>query len=304
MKKLLLLFIVNILLAFGAFAQTTYTWFFNNNMHEAGTGPDLTAACTGSYSSEALPIGITRNVFHYSKGCGITFDDSIAGFLSLGSYTIEMYVRIDTNIGFKKLIDYKYRASDNGLYNNSGNIQLWPFTKSDSAYIPDSAYVYVAVTRDDATKNMFTYVNGMFMTTCADTGSYYIYDAHKKLIFFEDDATTGGEQVSGTVSMIRITNTNLDSNTIKTRFHKLAVPNIVGQNANIRIYPNPATDNVQIITTAKYPYIITDITGKQMLNGTLLQGDNNITIQSLPVGMYFLKLLDNNSRQVFKILKQ
>jgi hypothetical protein len=67
--------------------------------------------------------------------------------------------------------------------------------------------------------------------------------------------------------------------------------------------PNPATDKVQfnIGTTAQQLYHITDVAGRNMLTGTITNG-NDVDISQLAPGMYFVTLGNEGTRSSTKKL--
>lgn len=76
--------------------------------------------------------------------------------------------------------------------------------------------------------------------------------------------------------------------------------------AGIVIYPNPATELITVVANANVAgsaYTITDLLGKTVLTGKLVSGSSKIALNSLPVGMYILKIGEQNT-QTFKVLKQ
>ena len=82
--------------------------------------------------------------------------------------------------------------------------------------------------------------------------------------------------------------------------------NELGDQANIIIYPNPATDLITVVANASLSgssYTVTDLLGKAVLSGKLATGSSRISISSLPVGMYLLKIGEQHP-QTFKVLKQ
>lgn len=308
MKKLLLLPVLFLCVS-AVFAQTTYKYHFNNNLHAAGgAGPDLVASCTAAYNIEALPIGFSKKVFQFDKGCGLTFDDAAGGFLASGSYTIEMYVKLDTIQGYTKFVDYDARTSDNGFYNQSGKIALYPHFTSDSV-ISAGNYFYIALTRDATSRDMYIYVNNQALGKYSDTGNQYVYDTHKNLVFFIDDSTTHHEDVTGAVAMLHISNYAMDSVTIKGNYSNLAgtltVPTATAHNSNISIYPNPATDVTTITLSAAATYQLSDLTGKSVQTGTFSSGSNKLDISRISEGMYLLHISDKNGNTgIYKIVRQ
>jgi len=78
------------------------------------------------------------------------------------------------------------------------------------------------------------------------------------------------------------------------------------QNDNLIIYPNPATNFINVKVN---PYLIgsrftiTDILGKIVLGGKLLNETSSINIEQFSKGMYFFKI-GGQSQETFKIIKE
>jgi len=70
---------------------------------------------------------------------------------------------------------------------------------------------------------------------------------------------------------------------------------------NFAIYPNPAYDilNIDVLKTPSI-YHLQNIIGATLRQGTLQQGNNTISIQSLPPGMYLLQLTDEEGNKTVK----
>lgn len=81
----------------------------------------------------------------------------------------------------------------------------------------------------------------------------------------------------------------------------------IPQNAfQIRTYPNPTQDNLHIsIGNFDEPlnYVITDITGKTVKNGTLSQADTTIALGGFTFGIYFVKITNGLYTEVVKVIK-
>jgi len=72
------------------------------------------------------------------------------------------------------------------------------------------------------------------------------------------------------------------------------------------MYPNPAYDQLNI-DNLKCPstYRVLNTIGTTMQQGTLHAGNNSISLQSLPDGLYLLEIIDEQkNRTITKILKQ
>jgi len=56
------------------------------------------------------------------------------------------------------------------------------------------------------------------------------------------------------------------------------------------VYPNPATDVLNILTEREGEVLMLDITGRQVLREALHTGANRIMVEKLPAGIYILKI--------------
>lgn len=72
-------------------------------------------------------------------------------------------------------------------------------------------------------------------------------------------------------------------------------------NLEIQLYPNPAINELQIITSLKnYSYEIVDLTGRKIINGKVEGDQKTINISKLTSGNYLFKQLSNYSLQTIK----
>ncbi len=310
MRKLLLLPIA-VLFFFAASAQNkTYRFHFNNRLSEhIYQGDALLPMCTGTYSWVTVPAGIGKNVYSFDKGCGLVFNDSATNLLASGSYTIELYFKLDTIQGYKKLIDFDSLGADAGFYNQSGKLVMYNKLTTTDSTIGAGKYEYAAITRDGSTKDMYIYHNNTVLGMLNDNTDQYVYGTEKLLIFFKDDRGTGGEQTGGSVAMIQISNYVMDSTTIKNNYNGLGstlnIAETLGQGQTIRIWPNPATDQVEISCPVDGNYALYDITGRIYATGALKPGTNKLTIQQYPAGIYILEVLGKGGgNTVYKLVKQ
>jgi PKD repeat protein len=70
----------------------------------------------------------------------------------------------------------------------------------------------------------------------------------------------------------------------------------------LKYYPNPASSELTIETIlidAKYS--IVDATGRELLNGTLLKGNNKLNVQSLQNGFYFVRVMDKSATATYPL---
>jgi hypothetical protein len=73
-----------------------------------------------------------------------------------------------------------------------------------------------------------------------------------------------------------------------------------------QVYPNPTNDHL-ILNVNSYAvncdYRLTDMTGRDVLNGMIQTATTNLSLSTLHAGVYLLEI-NNNGRQVFKLVKQ
>jgi hypothetical protein len=72
--------------------------------------------------------------------------------------------------------------------------------------------------------------------------------------------------------------------------------------SSIRVYPNPSKGNIFVHTPADAQMILTDISGKIVLRGSLLSGENNLNVSNLSKGMYLMQLEGENFSKSEKII--
>jgi hypothetical protein len=89
----------------------------------------------------------------------------------------------------------------------------------------------------------------------------------------------------------------------------LSNPALTNVNLTAVTYPNPTEDFIilKISDTAldNLRYKLFDVTGKAISNGTITNGDTQIGMQQLAIGIYILKVNQHNQElKTFKIIKK
>ena len=105
---------------------------------------------------------------------------------------------------------------------------------------------------------------------------------------------------------IRDTVNNCDTTICKTVYvncYTYGLGNIIGNNLNLEIYPNPADNSIAF--EWKYEgnqFEVTDALGRAIISGTTLEGSNTILTERLPNGIYWIRVFSSegiyNSRVV------
>ncbi len=164
----------------------------------------------GSYTDDfggpaITPAGGTLGGGRYTFGANQGL--SLSNALPSGSvYSVEMMFEFDNLSSWRKILDFKNRTSDNGLYNYfqsltfylSGNIG------ASGTDLQPNVDARVVLTRD-AAGNVVGYVNGVQQFSFLDTTGAATFTAVNNIMwFFQDDFAFSGEASSGSVDYIRI----------------------------------------------------------------------------------------------------
>jgi len=84
------------------------------------------------------------------------------------------------------------------------------------------------------------------------------------------------------------------------------INSVVQSKFDIYLHPNPATNQIQIDNIPKPTnYQLLSLVGSMILKGTLRVGNNTLSLNTLPTGMYLLEMIDEDgNKTVKKIIKQ
>src|SRR5262249_27264997 len=97
-------------------AGLTHLYDLNGSFADAFGGPVMVVA-RGT-------LGATGYSFSFGQG------PNVSNAVDAATYSIEMLFRIDDPSGYRRLLDFKNRTSDNGLYTLNGTLDFFPVTTS------------------------------------------------------------------------------------------------------------------------------------------------------------------------------
>lgn len=164
----------------------------------------------GSYADELggpslTPDGgsLDANLYTFGANQGLNLSNALP---NPANYTIEMNFEFDQVSGYRKMIDFKDLASDNGLYTQSTDFDFYNFSFSPTGVIAAGDFEHIVLTRDSSTNLVTGYVNGTQQIQFTDNAGDGVFSTPNNLIrFCEDDAPTNfREAASGSVDFIRI----------------------------------------------------------------------------------------------------
>jgi hypothetical protein len=176
-------------------SAATFTFDLNNS-YASNENPGVVLTPLGG------TLGATGYTFGPNQGLSLPGTD-------IGSvYNIEMTFSLSDLGGYRKIIDFKNRTSDNGLYVYLSTLAFFDYPPFGPAgTISPSTLVTVDLSRT-ASGNVIGYVNGVQQFTFADTLGDGLVPAGDSLLFFVDDLATGGtESSAGFVDRIQISDT-------------------------------------------------------------------------------------------------
>src|SRR5437016_4791360 len=117
--------------------------------------------------------------FPFNNGLRLS---SSTGVIPSNSYTIVMLFRVDNVNGFVRLVDFKNRTTDNGLYIQDGHLESCQTCTNIAA----NTYVQVVYTRN-SNGTFAGYVNGTLQGQGPDANNDFVIDGSNILNFFQDD---------------------------------------------------------------------------------------------------------------------
>ena len=173
--------------------------FQNTRSSSVGTAPALADIGPrtnrfGSFTADP------RTVLRFPQGNGLELSPTTR-VVPNRAYTIVLLFEFDSVTGFKRIIDFKNRAADSGLYIQSGFLRFYPHDALGTTAIPAFQPVQVALTRDSASKEVVGYVNGVEQFSFIDSANEAVISSADALRFFKDD---GSEHSAGSVTRIRL----------------------------------------------------------------------------------------------------
>lgn len=80
-----------------------------------------------------------------------------------------------------------------------------------------------------------------------------------------------------------------------------SVPNVAGNETNVKLYPNPASDEINVVYDANADVrniAVYNIIGKLMMVYKVSGNSANLNLENVPAGIYFVRLVNSNGQVV------
>jgi hypothetical protein len=172
-----------VLLSMTAWAAIrTHVYNLDGNLQDALGGPAM--MINGGWLG---PSG-----YHFFDGKGLALGSAV----NPSNYSVAMVFYIKDISGWKKLVDFKNRASDNGLYSLNGRANFYPAVLGDEVvFHTNGSFAHVVLTRDGLSQEVVYYVNGRRQCGFVDTEQYAVFStSDNAMLLFADDTVTGGAE--------------------------------------------------------------------------------------------------------------
>src|SRR5436190_5296010 len=156
-----------------------------------------TGVGTNTFQTETVD-GVSRTVLRFVSNNGLRLS-SATSVIPNNSWTIVMLFKVDSVNGFVRLVDFKNRTSDEGLYILNGQLE----NCQTCTPIAANTYVQVVYTRNSS-GTFAAYVNGVLQGSGPDVNNDLVISGSNILNFFQDDTVEPNEASAGSVARIRL----------------------------------------------------------------------------------------------------
>lgn len=193
------------------------------------------------------------------------------------------------------------KTTDSLYIRQSGNIQVLAKNGSDTSCHTWSNVMHITM-RNSPQKPQIVQNNKLLITTVFS--NFYQWYKNDTIIPAANGSSYIAQQTGN--YKIRITESNSCSELSDPYWY--SEPNSVNQllpaDPSFKVYPNPFTEDLQIVTKEPTHIIITDVNGKLKNHISLTKGNHTIQLSEYVDGIYFLKALFNDVPQInIKLIK-
>jgi hypothetical protein len=171
-------------------ASISHLYELNNSLADSKGGQSLV--------SNGGTVSASGYAFDADEG------PSLSNSVNSTNYSILMDFSLSQLDGYRKIIDFKDRTSDNGLYNYEKQLSFYPGTTGGNSFTVDTP-VRLILTRNSSTSTVAGYVNGMLKMSFTDLSNLATFSEPNSIMhFFRDDTARSGEASGGLLTKLAI----------------------------------------------------------------------------------------------------
>ena len=169
---------------------------------------------------------LTSTGYTFAAGHGLSLSNALT---ATSSYSIQIVFTPSTIGGYQKIIDFKNRTVDQGLYALGGHLYFYPTTEGPTAVINAGQSADVVLTRNAATKQVTGYVNGVQQFSVVDTNDVGTFTGPNGIInLLQDDLPANSENFAGKLTHVSVFNSVLSSTQV-SQLHNGGAPSHAGE---------------------------------------------------------------------------
>ncbi len=171
--------------------------------------PALTNLGTGNMFKNVTLGGAARTVLSFPQNNGLSLAPT-SQIIASNVYSVAVLFAFENVSGYRRVLDFKNRSTEAGLYINSGDLSFYTVASGGLGLLPNQ-WLQLVLTRD-SNSVVNIYANGVGKMTFTDAGGAAVMGPENVLRFFQDNALgAGGEASAGLVSRIQVYNAALDA---------------------------------------------------------------------------------------------
>lgn len=173
-------------------------WKLKGNFKNAA-GTAVTMSKVGDVAFETVNVnGKSRKALVFDEGEGLKLTKVPKN--ARGSFSVSVWLEFDDVDGYRRIMSFGPNNKDEGLYNYSGETELYDVQGTDTQQFVPNQWARVHVTRNGKTGQMKVFVDGQKLFAHKDVNGVYKLK-QGVAVFFQDD---GGEHSSGTVAAVKV----------------------------------------------------------------------------------------------------
>jgi len=175
---------------------------------------------------------------------------------------------------------------------------------SEETILPNVA-VYLVQKSDQAVVGYgFTNAQGVFAFPNIPAGDYYFLADYEGIEFLDNEIEVTDKSLTLDVIVDKL----ITIRSIEEEVPPTLITGI-GEEPDITFtaYPNPATDRLTVVIPARWSaasVTVLNAIGQTMISQIATRGKNSISLQSLPSGLYYVRVRQGSDSQLLRIVKQ